>query len=105
MLDRDQRIELHIIYKPPSDIYSLGLMAWELWGQERNYKGYRKKKLADFINNITTDSVELAEDPINPLKGLIGACLGEESERIGITAWVDKIKEVIGALNADTDKA
>ena len=93
-------------YKPQSDIYSLGLMAWELWNQERVYKDYRKQKLADFIDKVTTDSVKVTVDPINPLKDLIKMCMGEEKERIGITAWVDKIKEVIGVLNADdTDKA
>ena len=96
---------MHIIYKPPWDIYSLGLMAWELWNQERVYKDYRKQKLADFIDKVTLDSVELTIDPINPLKDLIKVCMGEDTARIGITAWVHKIKEVIGVLNADTDKA
>ena len=73
-------------------------MAWELWNQERVYKDYRKRPLAVFIDKVTAD-------PINPLKDLTRVCLGKETERVGITAWVDQVKEVIGVLNADTEKA
>jgi serine/threonine protein kinase len=88
-------------YKPRSDMYGLGLAAWELWNQEMAFKQQRKTPLRQFIQ--TVKPTMLPYDDHNPLLCLICRCLTSEPEdRICSTTWVNEIRK-LDILGKDED--
>ena len=81
------------MYRQRGDMYSLGVMAWELWHQELAFKPQRKAPLSDFIQNIKITT--LMEDQDNPFNGLIRASMSSQAdERLCSTTWVNEIRKL-----------
>ena len=81
------------IYRTKSDIYSLALMAWELWNQDRVMKAQRKTSLEQFIKVVRPTM--MTEDEDNPFNELIKAGLmTRPDERICATNWVNEIRKL-----------
>ena len=81
------------MYRTKSDMYSLGLMAWELWNQDRAMKTQRKTSLEQFIKTVRPTM--MSEDEDNPFGALIKASLqARPEERICATNWVNEIRKM-----------
>ncbi len=82
------------VYKPRSDMYSLGLMAWELWNQEIAFKDERKTPLSQFLQNVSPSMLQ--GDANNPFEGLISGCVKVEfpEERNCSTTWVNELRKL-----------
>ena len=81
------------LYKARSDMYSLGLVAWELWNQEMAFVQQRKAPLRQFIQTVHPDLLQY--DDNNPFLGLIKRCLTVEvDERICSTTWVNEVRKL-----------
>ena len=81
------------MYRQRGDMYSLGVMAWELWHQELAFKQQRKAPLSDFIQSIKVTI--LMEDQDNPFNGLIRASMSSQpDERLCSTTWVNEIRKL-----------
>ena len=74
-------------------MYSLGLMAWELWNQEIAFMHQRKTRLDQFIQTVRPSMLHLDEN--NPFLPLIQACVTQDPEcRLCSTIWVNEIRKV-----------
>ena len=81
------------MYRTKSDMYSLGLMAWELWNQDRAMKTQRKTSLEQFT--MTVHPTMMGDDDDNPFGSLIKASLlSRPEERICATNWVNEMRKM-----------
>ena len=90
-------------YKPRSDMYGLGLAAWELWNQEMAFKQQRKTPLRQFIQTVKPSMLQY--DNNNPFLCLICRCLSSDmDERICSTTWVNEIRklDILGKVDDDS---
>ena len=91
------------MYRTKSDMYSLGLMAWELWNQDRAMKTQRKASLEQFIKTVRPTM--MAEDEDNPFGALIKASLQTRPEdRLCATNWVNEIRKIDLSAKDDDDE-
>ena len=90
-------------YRSRSDIYSLGLLCWELWAPERVFKAERKTKLGVFIEKQKEDPMKVPTfDSENPFLDLISGCVCEGESRVSSTVFVNTVKK-IQIQNEDED--
>lgn len=81
------------IYRCRGDIYSLGLMAWELWNQELAFKRQRTSRLDHFIQTLRPSLLRGTDD--NPFNEIIVRSVHTmPEERLTSTDWVNEIRKV-----------
>ena len=89
------------MYTPQGDMYSLGVMAWELGNQELAFKAQRTQTLEQVIRTIADCDLSSHED-ISAYSGLVQSCKSTKpEERMCSTMWVNEIKKIIGDQQAD----
>ena len=82
------------LYKARSDMYSLGLLCWELWHQDKIFKAERKLKLKEFIQKQMKDPLEInMPESENPFTQLICGCTTGDN-RYTSTVFVNEVKKI-----------
>ncbi len=80
-------------YHCRGDIYSLGLMAWELWNQEVAFKRQRSGRLDHFIQTLRPSLLRGSDD--NPFNTLISRSVHTlQEQRPNSTDWVNEIRKM-----------
>lgn len=87
-------------YDCSADIYSFGILLWELWYgcrvySEEKYKKYSKPCLFDIIMSGVRPSFENKYCPVDPLKALMMECWnGSSSERPSANIVNDNLQKI-----------
>ena len=92
------------IYTAQCDMYSLGLMTWELWNQERAFKLQRSATIHDFIAKYDKSALTQSRDDVNHtgagMTQLMTQCLAEHDSSITSTTFVNEIRKLCFKVNS-----